>query len=181
MQEELENAVQNALTNIFEGSHFSKTEVIQNLWSGYGEIARYSQERGDNSVIVKMVDPNAGGHHPRGWNTNTSHQRKLSSYVNEQNFYRYYAGSTNRRCRVPDCLAYNTETGANWLVMEDLDRAGFEERREYASSKIVERGLEWLAHFHAIFAQSDGEHLWQIGTYWHKLEVIHDSDGKANV
>ena len=63
------------------------SSVIQNLWSGYGSIKRYDLEGSDyTSVIVKHVEPDQGAH-PRGWNTDLSHQRKLKSYQVELNWY----------------------------------------------------------------------------------------------
>ena len=55
--------------------------------SGYGSIKRYNLKGSDyTSVIVKHVEPDQGAH-PRGWNTDLSHQRKLKSYQVELNWY----------------------------------------------------------------------------------------------
>ena len=60
---------------------------VQTLWSGYGTIERIGL-RGTEvaSVIVKHVKPGGGGH-PRGWNSDLSHQRKLNSYRVETHWY----------------------------------------------------------------------------------------------
>ena len=60
---------------------------VQSLWSGYGSIDRIGL-RGTEvaSVIVKHVKP-VGGGHPRGWNSDLSHQRKLNSYRVETHWY----------------------------------------------------------------------------------------------
>ena len=56
------------------------SSVIQSLWSGYGSIKKYELSGCDlPSVIVKHVRPDQVTH-PRGWNTDLSHQRKLKSY-----------------------------------------------------------------------------------------------------
>ena len=55
-------------------------EVIQELWSGYGTIRRYRLSGADRErVVVKHVHVAEQGDHPRGWNTNRSHLRKLLS------------------------------------------------------------------------------------------------------
>ncbi len=56
-------------------------EVIQKLWSGYGEIVRYGLTGSDiNSVVAKHIRLPEQAQHPRGWNSNLSHQRKIFSY-----------------------------------------------------------------------------------------------------
>jgi hypothetical protein len=75
----------------FEDHHAVKVTSIQTLWNGYGEIARYFLPSIDNSVIVKIVMPQSQNNHPRGWDGQRSHQRKLDSYVNECIFYQHYS------------------------------------------------------------------------------------------
>ena len=61
-------------------------QSVQTLWSGYGEIKRYFLKGGTQpSVIVKHIQLPENSHHPRGWNTEISHQRKLKSYQLETN------------------------------------------------------------------------------------------------
>lgn len=156
-----------ALVRAFNSQAFSKKEVIQQLWSGYGEIGRYSLDSFEQSLIVKVVDPTELNNHPRGWNTQTSHQRKLSSYINERHFYRYYAHLTDQWCRVPQCLASGSHADKSWLIMEDLDSSGYGYRCDHAPLNVVRLGLRWLAHFHARFIQQPLDKVWPIGTYWH--------------
>ena len=62
-------------------SDLFEIETIQNLWSGYGRIVRYGLEGAPmKSVVVKHVCLPDKDHHPRGWNTDRSHQRKVRSY-----------------------------------------------------------------------------------------------------
>ena len=80
--------------------------VVQELWSGYGAIVRYGVEGSQReSIIVKRVSPPNAGAHPRGWNTDRSHQRKLRSYQVESTWYEDYAERCGSGCRVPECLA----------------------------------------------------------------------------
>ncbi len=59
-------------------SMFEVVEVIQELWSGYGQILRLRLD-GDSEVVVKHIRMAATANHPRGWNSDLSHQRKLKS------------------------------------------------------------------------------------------------------
>ena len=145
----------------------SKTRV-QSLWSGYGSIDRIGLEGTDvQSVIVKHVQPGDGGH-PRGWNTDLSHQRKLKSYQVETHWY----GRQKERgepclARIPECLGAKADGEDVLLVLEDLDAAGFAGRRSSVNQTEWQACVRWLATFHAeqLGAPSDG--LWESGTYWH--------------
>ena len=53
-------------------------ETIQNLWSGYDRILRIELEgTSSNTVIAKHIRMTSVENHPRGWNKDISHQRKL--------------------------------------------------------------------------------------------------------
>lgn len=145
-----------------------KEGVLQSLWSGYGSILRYGLEGSDRpSVIVKHVAPPADARHPRGWNTDRSHQRKLKSYQVETAWYRRYAGCCGAVCRVPECLAVETHGHEIILLLEDLDAAGFGERRRSVNTTELNACITWLAQFHAKFLGCSAEELWDCGTYWH--------------
>lgn len=141
-----------------------KVETVQALWSGYGEIARYYSPKKDKHFIVKQVTAPEKVSHPRGWNTQASHERKLHSYQVERSFYQEYATLCDRFCRVPDTILV-AENGL--LILEDLDESGFVVRRENGESRSVELGIRWIAYFHARFLQHAGHSLWPVGTYWH--------------
>jgi len=145
--------------------------VVQSLWSGYGEIVRVSLECGDHaSVIVKHVRPppcrDLDGAAAR------AHARKLRSYDVEMAWYRAHARRCDDACRAPHCLGVERDDEGWLFVLEDLDAAGFAERRHVLSERDVEECLGWLASFHATFVhrRQDAESfsdLWPIGTYWH--------------
>jgi len=165
----------------------TRGDRIQSLWSGYGEIVRFHLEGAEatSSVIVKHVAPPRGGTHPRGWDTDRSHQRKLRSYQVEHAWYADWAGRCGEGCRVPRALA-TEETEDGWLfVLEDLDAAGFAGRRSGLDEAAVARCLTWLAEFHATFLGDKPDGLWETGTYWHlatrpdEWEVIGDKPLKA--
>jgi hypothetical protein len=146
----------------------SESGVIQRLWSGYGKIVRYRLKGSDmKSVVVKHVRLPKPDQHPRGWNTDRSHQRKLRSYNIETHWYKTYSKDCNDYCRVPQCLALETVDDEVLMVLEDLDAAGYPRRKESVNRREVEACISWLAHFHATFMQKKPSGLWKTGTYWH--------------
>ena len=146
----------------------NSTTVIQSLWSGYGEIVRLELSGSSySSVILKHIKLPESGDHPRGWNTNLSHQRKVRSYQVEANWYQNYAQHCTSNCEVPTCLAVSAQENETVLVLTDLDASGFDLRKSRVDIADVHSCLIWLASFHARFLNSDAEGLWECGTYWH--------------
>ena len=142
--------------------------VIQSLWSGYGSIVRYGLIGATvDSVVVKHVALPEGVAHPRGWNTNLSHLRKLKSYEVETAWYRDWSAQCGAGCRVPKCLALESVGHELIIVMEDLDAAGFAERHTSVTETELQSCLRWLAQFHATFMGAEPAGLWACGTYWH--------------
>ncbi len=143
-------------------------ELIQNLWSGYGKILRLKLEGGRcPTVVVKHVRMPGGGTHPRGWNSNLSHERKLKSYQVESAWYRDWSRRCGLLCRVPGFLAFDREGEEVLLVLEDLDSAGYPSRLGRVGWKQIEVCLRWLAGFHATFMSEAPVALWETGCYWH--------------
>lgn len=164
----------------------SGTEVVQSLWSGYGQIVRCHLTGGAiPSVILKHVRwPNERAH-PYGWTSDRSHQRKLKSYQVETAWYARYAERCLDDCRVPHCLAVEHRPDGVLLLLEDLNAAGFAGRRRSVSDTEVDGCLSWLANFHATFMGNQPKGLWTTGTYWHlatrpdELDRLDDSRLKA--
>lgn len=147
-----------------------KSESVQTLWSGYGQIKRYHLAGGDYpSVIAKHIQWPDASNHPRGWNTELSHQRKQRSYLVETTWYQQYAHQTDAHCRVPQLLHEVSSDTEMLLVMEDLNACGFSSRLTPGTVTLdkVKSCLRWLARFHARFMNVDPNGLWPIGTYWH--------------
>jgi len=145
-----------------------EVEVLQSLWSGYGALSRYELRGAEwSSVIVKLVKPPTERSHPRGWNTERSHERKLQSYQVEAHWYEHYAAKCTEGARVPQCLGVVRDEDTVLMILEDLDEAGFGARPQEVGP--VERAacLRWLAEFHATFLGGSSEGLWECGTYWH--------------
>ncbi len=162
------------------------TQVVQGLWSGYGQLVRYRLDGGVHpSVIVKHVRWPEQRDHRYGWSSDLSHERKLRSYRIETEFYRRYARRCPDFCRVPGCLAVETRSDQVVIVLEDLDASGFAERRQRVSAADLDACLSWLAGFHAAFMGERPEGLWPTGTYWHlatrpeELDALEDASLKA--
>ena len=109
----------------------------------------------------------------------------MKSYQVETAFYEQWADRCDDSCRVPACFALETHGDEVFMVMEDLDAAGFDGRRSRVSTAELEACLSWLANFHAEFMGESPANLWPIGTYWHldtrpdELAELADPDLKA--
>ncbi len=162
-------------------SELSHLEDIQSLWSGYGKIVRYGLRGAEHErVVVKHVQLPDRHNHPRGWNTDISHQRKIRSYQVETAWYRDWATQCDEHCRIPQCLALESHEDEFLLVFEDLDASGFSLRKQSVSPEGMQACLSWLANFHATFLGRAPTGLWETGTYWHlatrpdELEALED-------
>lgn len=152
------------ILSITEANDVVSEELIQTLWSGYGELLRVILEGGKyDSVIVKHILFPAAANHPRGWNTNASHERKVRSYEVESYWYQNYRPDT----KVPKLLAFKQLGAETTLILEDLNTLKFTERASSLSINQAKVVLNWLAHFHAQFMHVKPEGLWETGTYWH--------------
>jgi len=160
--------------------------VVQTLWSGYGSIVRIALEGTKfSSVIVKHVQPE-NGKHPRGWNTDLSHRRKLKSYEVETNWYRDLSNSEiNQYARIPKCFGVKNSGSECLIVMEDLDASGYGERRSSVNLEEMHLCVRWLARFHTYNMGRSSDGLWETGTYWHletrpdELDQLEDPELKA--
>ena len=147
-------------------SSLYEKEMIQELWSGYGKIMRIGLEYASvKSVVVKHVQLPTYKNHPRGWNTDIGHQRKVKSYKVEAKWYETY--SKNSAARLPQCLAFETQDDEVLMVLEDLDEAGYPLRKRTVSWEEIASCLAWLARFHASYLGKIPDGLWKVGTYWH--------------
>ncbi len=160
-------------------SSLLETEIIQELWSGYGQIIRLSLQNADlNSVVVKHVCLPTNKKHPRGWNSEIGHQRKVKSYEVETQWYQKY--SHRSAARVPECIMVEVQNDEVLIVLEDLDENGYHLRKQHVDWKDVTACLRWLAQFHASFMDRAPDDLWEQGTYWHlatrprELEALKD-------
>ncbi len=146
-------------------SSLGQKERIQQLWSGYGEIFRVELTNAPiKSVVVKHVQLSGDINHPRGWNTDIGHQRKLTSYQVETAWYNRF--STKSKARLPLCFAIDAQDNEILIILEDLNEAGFAEKRHSLTWNGIAACLKWLAKFHASFMGNNPDGLWEVGTYW---------------
>lgn len=160
-------------------SSIFEKETIQELWGGYGKIIRLALENSTlESVVVKHVQLPRNTNHPRGWNTDLGHQRKLKSYEVETTWYKQY--SEHSMARLPKCFGVEINQDETLILLEDLDQAGFPLRKQSVTWNDLDICLEWLAKFHASYLGNTPNGLWEVGTYWHldtrpqELEVLED-------
>lgn len=168
MKRHLEEIFQSAILEATGASSMRVASVIQELWSGYGQILRVALSGCDfETVVVKHVCLPETRQHPRGWNSNLSHERKVFSYQVETEWYRRWSSRCDRQCRIPGFLSY-ARAGENvLLVLEDLDASGYPLRLNSLTPKQIDSCLRCLAEFHATFVGEQPTGLWQVGTYWH--------------
>jgi len=160
--------VQQAVLNVTNARKITGVDILQSLWSGYGVIIRFNlSDAAYASVIVKHIQLDRTTPHPRGWDTDHSHQRKLRSYAIEETWYRSWAVRCDYYCQVAECIALIEGEGCITLVLEDLDNAGFPARKSSLSLPEAQVCLKWLANFHALYLGDSPVGLWPIGTYWH--------------
>ncbi|MCG8581630.1 MAG: ecdysteroid 22-kinase family protein [Bacteroidales bacterium] len=166
-------------------SELFEIETIQNLWSGYGKIIRIGLKNCDlQSVVVKHVKLPDNSKHPRGWNTNFSHQRKVKSYKVETAWYEFWNKQCDDSCRTPHVLALEHIGDEVLMVMEDLDVSGFSSRLSSVNWENMQACISWLANFHATFINQAPDKLWEAGTYWHldtrpdELKIMDDAELK---
>lgn len=143
-----------------------EAEVIQSLWSGYGKISRYQlMESPLSSVVVKHIALDSLVVHPRGWNTDNSHKRKVKSYQVETNWYKQWSDQCGANCKIPNFIGAYAEGSNQWIILEDLNTE-YPIQREKLNLDEVKVCLSWLANFHATFLSKKPQGLWKIGTYW---------------
>lgn len=154
----------NALWQISKSGdqRIKRKELLQSLWKGYGQILRLHLEGGPiSSLILKQIHP------PTLADNSLAHQRKLRSYQIERAWYRQYSQKCDHACRVPHFFAQGTANTGDWLLLEDLDAAGYPKRKQRLNREEMTAVLSWLAHFHARFLGQLAPELWEEGSYWH--------------
>ena len=136
-------------------------QSVQTLWRGWGRIDRYALTGCSRpSIILKRICPPTAS-------LDMSSQRKRRSYEVEHHFYAHYAERLNPTARVPQMLGHHTLRSEQWLLLEDLDAAGFPRRTRHIGPSDLQQCLTWLAGFHASTVGGSAHGLWQHGSYWH--------------
>lgn len=156
------------IKRVLRADNVKRVEVVQSLWSGYGEIARYQLSgKCDYSVILKSIQWSSIPSHPRGWQSDAAHQRKIRSYQVEANWYKNWSQGCPESAQVARLLSDWQHDDVMYLLLEDLDQAGFPARYRQLSIEQACVILDWLANFHSQFLQREPTGLWPQGTYWH--------------
>ena len=181
------NRLKNKLLKIINGKKITNIQLVQGAWGGYGQLLRISSTNSQyKSVIVKLINTPQPSTHPKGWNTDLSHRRKLTSYQVESYWYQHYAEMHQQEhCYLPRCIYAGTDEKQQILVLEDLSEKGFPIVKQRCSLIEAKACLTWLAEFHTLHLQRPPEGLWPTGSYWHlatrpdELYHLQDPDLKA--
>jgi len=164
----IDAALESFIREVTGATRVEVDEVVQELWSGYGSILRLDLEGTHRTrLIAKHIAAPTERSHPRGWVTDLSHERKVKSYEVELHFYRHYRSRCDEHCRTPEFLASGSRGNDVFLLLEDLDDAGFPARLTSLKPPQIDACLRWLAEFHATFLGEKPDGLWETGTYWH--------------
>jgi hypothetical protein len=164
-----------------DGREVAKLEEIQALWSGYGQIVRLIFND-DSTIICKVIAPSVSAGHPRGWDGDISHRRKVHSYQVERSWYQNHKPLA--QVRWPKCFGQGEEDGIQYIWLEDLDAVGYGFRRSHLDEEGLNSVLRWLGTFHGATYNASTEGLWQQGTYWHletrpdELQALEDLELK---
>lgn len=149
------------------GSEITRIELIQRVWSGYGQLVRvYFADQSQPPLVVKAVLPPDEQNHPRGWQSDIAHQRKLKSYQVEACWYQGYAHVARETVAMPSATLVHQTANGLLFMLEDLDKQ-YPQRITNFDLPSCRAGLEWLARFHAMQLDNAGEGLWETGCYWH--------------
>jgi len=163
------NILKNKLLTITNSKKITNIQLVQGVWGGYGQLLRINfSNYQHNSLIVKLINTPKPSEHPKGWNTELSHQRKLTSYRVESYWYQHYAQlHQQQHCYLPRCLYVGADADQQYLVLEDLSESGFPVVKASCSHTEAKRCLSWLATFHALHLHRQPQGLWPTGSYWH--------------
>ena len=163
----MSQTLETELHSIIDFERVISMETNQSLWSGYGSLDRvFLSGYVQPSIIVKDIRVPQKADHPRGWDTDAGHLRKLQSYEVEAHWYQHFNHLCDDACRTPRLLGYQKLDTHTLLVLEDLNGAGYDLRKQYLTTEELHACLRWLAVFHARFMGSKADGLWEVGTYW---------------
>ena len=165
MSESVNPQLLHYVSQLLDDPSLSDCQLLQTLWSGYGQCFRFHSQQYNLSLVAKVVTPTATTGHPKGWNNNHSHQRKLHSYAVEQHFYQHYAPMCH--ASVPALIASTRHQNDFVTVLQDLDAQQYTQRHTSLSVSQCKGVLNWLALFHADFIDIAPTGLGEQGAYWH--------------
>jgi hypothetical protein len=169
---------QTLLFSLTDSNEVLNIELIQELWSGYGQLTRVTLN--NQSIIIKLIKFPEEVDHPRGWNSNLSHERKIKSYQIETTWYKNY-NQEIQNAYFPKYISSGEISNTKYLILEDLQEKGFNPQVSIQWPQIS-LCLKWLAYFHAKNLGNKVNELWKIGTYWHldtrpdELQALNDKE-----
>lgn len=164
----MQNKINEIIREVCKCQSIISKQHIQGLWNGYGSLDRYYIDNyKDASIIVKQIELKKTGNHPRGWDSNASHLRKLKSYEIEINWYTNWVKEKIYNFKIPALIGKKQIGDTIVLILEDLTCRGYTKTPSSINWSSIKLCIEWLAKFHAQFLNTKQSDLWEIGSYWH--------------
>ena len=146
--------------NTFSKNHDERSPLQESQYHQAQQNPLGAQQGGDEAalkVVVKCATPPHRLSHPKGWNGESSHNRKCQSFKVENSFYSDVQVQTDASCRTAKCLGHSQQGEASLLVMEDLAHSGYSRTASSLTAEQCITVLKWLANFHARFVNVRGE------------------------
>lgn len=159
----MDEALRTKIHKLISPTEVQGIELIQDLWGGYGKLLKV---RGHNrSLIVKLISYPEVKNHPRGWNSDLGHQRKIKSYQVETTWYQKFR-DPSCRAKTAQLIDAGKVDQEHYLILEDLNVYGYQ-TTIFTNDDFVMKALTWLAEFHRHYLNNKPTELWEVGTYWH--------------
>jgi thiamine kinase-like enzyme len=177
----VDRKIKDLIISKVQSKNLVSEELIQNLWSGYGNLSRMVLD--NKSIIVKEINYPSHENHPKGWNSKRSHERKIKSYEVEKCWYKSH-NSLNKDAYSPRYLFDLKNSNCSYLVLEDLKEKGFISKSQLNWNE-TKSCLKWLSTFHAMNLGASLNGLWKTGTYWHletrpdEFDALNDDELKS--
>jgi hypothetical protein len=145
-------------------------DPLSSLWKGFGCIARVKFDRGPTRIL-KYIDPPLF----EKKSNETSFNRKLQSFENENNWYQYQISCLQGMHFGPFCLGTLEKDNRRVFILEDLFFSGHQHMPigERLSDTEINAILKWLVQLHIHFLTRSDHHFSKRGSYWH-LETRKD-------
>ncbi len=177
----MDKKLERIILNTTNSTQIIEEDLLQKLWSGYGELSRVKTDK--TSVIVKRIQFPTNTDHPKGWSGDFAHKRKIKSYKVEMNWYKNYNSSVDSYS--PKFHSCGNISKFQYIILEDLEELGFK-TKESISYQEIKNTIKWLANFHGKYLNTKPEGLWDTGTYWHlatrpdELEALKEKNLKSS-
>lgn len=178
----MDEIIRENLIKFTNSSQIIKVELLQHLWSNYGELSRVFLD--NKTIILKHIKFPQKLEHTYGWDSIHAHQRKVNSYQVEVSWYKNH-NPTHSDFYTPKYIFSFEEESSIYLALEDLTGLDYFPKTN-PNLVDIKNCIKWLAKFHSFYLGKKFDDLWPVGTYWHlatrldELKVLADNKLKEN-